>query len=416
MEYQILKFKKRRVLYLILTVLICICAGFGYAWSVLQNPIITVYHWSDSSVAVAYTITVLCSTMSPLFFGALLSRISTRICILIGALFFGGGLFLTGYMNQIWQLYLFYGFISGIGVGFIYPRMMSYVIQLYPEHRGIASGIGTAAYGSGAILWAPAAARLIETKGLSGTFYILGILFLAIIVICALFLCDPPDSFSILNTSEQSSNHFVPSLNRRQMVRTGSFYLLVVIFVFGLTAGMLVISQAAPILQQELSYTSSTASLFVSIFAACNMLGRFLWGSLSDKLGQIVIMRIVFICCMVSMVFLSIFQKESFMLFAMGLAASCYGGLASILTPLTARVFGPKYITENYGVMYVVFGLASLIGPLLATTCRSVSSSYTGAYVISGILAVSGLLLSILLTYREHSVKKLSQQKGEEKL
>ena len=82
----------------------------------------------------------------------------------------------------------------------------------------------------------------------------------------------------------------------------------------------------------------------------------------------------------------------------MGVAASCYGGLASILTPLTARMFGPRYITENYGVMYVVFGLASLIGPSLATTFKTMGGgSYTGAYVTAAVLAAVGLVLSRFL-------------------
>lgn len=83
------------------------------------------------------------------------------------------------------------------------------------------------------------------------------------------------------------------------------------------------------------------------------------------------------------------------MLLFMGVAASCYGGLASLLTPLTARMFGPRYITENYGVMYVVFGLASLIGPSLATTFKTAGGgSYTGAYMTAAVLAVIGLALS----------------------
>ena len=153
-------FQNRRWVCLIAAMVICVCAGFGYAWSVLQNPIVEQFGWSDSGVALTYTIMVLCSTMTPLFFGSLIRRLSTRLVVVIGALLFGAGLFLTGEMARLWQLYLFYGIIAGLGVGFIYPSMMAYVVRLFPDRSGMASGLGTAAYGSGAILWAPTAAYL----------------------------------------------------------------------------------------------------------------------------------------------------------------------------------------------------------------------------------------------------------------
>ena len=130
-------FLGRRWLCMAAALVICICAGFGYAWSVLQNPIVTQFGWADSGVALAYTITVLCSTMAPLLFGSLIRRISTRLGVVVGAVLFGGGLLLTSFMNQLWQLYLFYGIISGLGVGFIYPSMMAYVVRLFPDRSGL---------------------------------------------------------------------------------------------------------------------------------------------------------------------------------------------------------------------------------------------------------------------------------------
>ena len=86
----------------------------------------------------------------------------------------------------------------------------------------------------------------------------------------------------------------------------------------------------------------------------------------------------------------------------MGLAASCYGGFASVLTPLTAQMFGPRYITENYGVMYIVFGLASLIGPALAGRFRAAAGgSYAGAFLTAAALAGVGLVCSRFIKPKE---------------
>ena len=378
---------------------ICVCAGFGYAWSVLQNPIVEQFGWSDSGVALAYTITVLCSTMAPLLFGGVTRRLSTRLVVVIGALLFGAGLFLTGEMTRLWQLYLFYGIIAGLGVGFIYPSMMAYVVRLFPDRSGMASGLGTAAYGSGAILWAPAAAALMDEMGMERAFQVLGVLFAAVILVGSLLLADPPLGFqAAMSPGTGGTQGGSTDLRRGQMVRTGAFWSMVIVFTCGLVAGVIVISQASPILQQSLGCSAAAAALFVSVFSACNMAGRFLWGSLSDKLGLMNTAGAVFLLCILSMALLAVVEAESPVLVFMGVAASCYGGLASILTPLTARMFGARYITENYGVMYVVFGLASLIGPSLATTFKTMGGgSYTGAYLTAAVLAAAGLILSRFL-------------------
>ena len=100
---------------------------------------------------------------------------------------------------------------------------------------------------------------------------------------------------------------------------------------------------------------------------------------------------------LLSMAALAVTGTEGLVLLFMGVAASCYGGLASLLTPLTARMFGPRYITENYGVMYIVFGLASLIGPVLAVRLRTPDGAYTWAFAAAAVLAAVGLILNCIV-------------------
>ena len=391
-------FTKTRWVCMIASLVICVCAGFGYAWSVLQTPIVAAHGWPDAQVSLAYTITVVCSTMAPLLFGAVIRRMGTRTCIVVGAVLFGGGLFCAGFMGAVWQLYFFYGVLSGLGCGFIYPSMMAYVVRLFPEKAGMASGLGTAAYGSGAILWAPAAVGLTGAFSLSMAFRILGLAFLAVILLGSLLLREPPEDFrASLLPGEGGTGGAETGLRRGQMVKTPAFYLMVLVFTCALVAGVIVISQASPILQQTLGFTPERAAIFVSVFAACNMAGRFVWGSVSDKLGIPGTVAIVFLICIASMAALAVVSGPLPVLVAMGLAASCYGGFASVLTPLTARMFGPRYITENYGVMYVVFGLASLVGPVLAVRFHAAGGSYAGAFITAAVLAAVGLVCSRFL-------------------
>ena len=381
-----LEFQKRRWVCLLTAAVICVCAGFGYAWSVLQTSIIAGYGWPDSQVSLTYTITVVCSTMAPLLFGGPIWKLGPRRCVMVGAVLFGGGLFCTGLIQSVWQLYFCYVILSGLGCGFIYPSMMAYVVRLYPDRAGMALGIGTAAYGSGAILWAPVMVKLMDSLSLSLAFRILGIAFLAVILVDSSLLREPPEDFAAAIGAAETvgkESGCAGGLRRGEMIRTPTFYCMVGVFTCGLVAGVIVISQASPILQQSYDFPASRAALFVSLFAACNMAGRFLWGGLSDRLGIHKTVAAVFALCILSMA---------------ALAASCYGGFASVLTPLTSRMFGPRYITENYGVMYVVFGLASLIGPALAVRCKAAAGgSYTGAFLAAAALALAGLVLSRFL-------------------
>ena len=406
-------FVKKRWLSMVAALIICICAGFGYAWSVLQTPIIAVHQWPDSQVSLTYTITVLCSTMAPLLFGAVIRKLNTRTCVVVGAVLIGVGLFCTGWMSGgVWQLYLCYGVLSGLGTGFVYPTLMSYVVRLFPEKSGMASGLGTAAYGSGAIIWAPVASALIEGVSLRAAFCVLGVGFLVVILAGAFLLREPPEGFreSLCGTAgPKAAQSEGVNLRRSEMVKTLPFYMMVVIFTCGLVAGVIVISQASPILQSAYGFTAGSAAVFVSVFAACNMAGRFLWGSLSDRMGIRQVMIAVFVVCILSMVVLALVGNTVVAVIAMAVAASCYGGFASVLTPLTAKVFGAKYVTENYGVMYIVFGLASLIGPVLAVQFKAAGGgSYTGAFVAAAVLAALGLVLTLAvkLTVRKGSTRE----------
>ena len=392
--------------------IISLCAGFGYAWSVLQAPIIEIHGWSDSSVSLAYTLTVVCSTLTSLCLGAFIRKMGTKKSVLLGSVLFGGGLFLTGVMTSLWQLYFFYAVLTGVGTGLIYPVLMAYVVKLFPEKPGLASGLGTAFYGAGAMLWAPTAAGIIEGVSFKAACMILGGGFFVIIAALSFLIKDPTEAFieamsrKVQPDDDAEEEKFSESENelsaddnfrRYEMVRTKTFYLTAATFALGLIAGVIVISQASPIMQRQFGMEPVAAATFVSVFSACNMAGRFGWGAVSDKTGIRKAVLYVFAVCILSMALISIVKNDLVGIVALCLAASCYGGLASMLTPFTAQLFGSKYITENYGVMYLVFGVASLVGPLLASGIYSGMGSYTMAFVLAGVLAVIGQMISLFI-------------------
>ena len=398
-------FKKKRIYCMAAALIISLCAGFGYAWSVLQSPIIEIYGWQDSQVSLCYTLTVVFSSLTSLLLGAFIRKMGTRRSVLLGSFLFGGGLLLTGVMTSIWQLYFFYALCTGVGTGLIYPVLMAYVVKLFPEKPGLASGLGTAFYGAGAMIWAPTLAGMIEGLSFKTACMILGGGFFVIIAALSFLIKEPTEEFALEMRSagkaavssgdKKDAASAQKNYRRSEMVRTGKFYIMAVVFALGLIAGTIVISQASPIMQRTFGFAPVAAAAFVSVFSACNMAGRFGFGTLSDKIGIPKTLHIVFIVCIASMLGISLIKVDVVGIICLCLAAACYGGLASMLTPYTAQIFGAKYITENYGVMYLVFGVAGIVGPLLASGIYTGSGSYTLAFIIAAILAAIGNALSV---------------------
>lgn len=409
MSYNLKDFEKKRWISFIAALFVSVCAGFGYAWSVFQTPIVESFGWDVADVSLTFTVTIVMSTMSPLFFGGFIKKLKTKHVILIGGIFVGTGLFFTSFITSVLTLYLAYGVLAGIGVGLIYPSLMSYSVMLFPDKKGLASGCMAAAYGSGAVIWAPVAANIIEKSTLGAAFRTLGLCFFIVIIIGSFFLKQIPEGFiekiqtkvSESQVKSQSVTKKVEDKTRWQMTKTLTFYIMIVTFTFGTTSGLMVIGQASPILQSTLAFTSAKAAIFVGILSLFNTLGRLFWGTISDKLGRFNVMICLFIIAGISMLSLTMTVTPVLVIVAMALVASCYGAFSTVIAPCTADMFGTKNLTENYGLMYIVFGFASILGPRIAVTCKEMSGgSYAIAFMVAASLSLIGLLLVIYLKHK----------------
>ncbi|WP_426350323.1 L-lactate MFS transporter [Alloiococcus sp. CFN-8] len=394
----------KRIISMVAAMTVCVIAGFGYAWSVLQTPIVKTLGLSEMDVSLTFTITIVLSTLAPLVFGKWISKRRTRQVILLGGMLMGFGLFLTAYVKSAFMLYITYGVIAGLGVGFVYPCIMAYAVKLFPDSQGIASGLMAAAYGSGAVIWAPVAIKIIQSTSLGGAFKILGVIFMLLIAFLSIFIMDIPENLMGEKFHENEGlegikgSYSVRNLRRGEMVRTAMFYVMIITFTFGTTSGLMIIGQASPILQQSVGLNETKAAVFVGIFALCNTLGRFLWGIISDRIGKFSVMLLLFIITAFSMAMIAILGSSPIIIIFMALTAASYGGFATIITPLTADVFGRKYVTENYGLMYMVFGLASLIGPRVAVFFKTLNQgSYINAFIVAMAMSILGCFFALYI-------------------
>ena len=404
------KFKSKRTLIFICALIATFCAGFGYSWSILQSAIMSEHaEWAASAIAITYTIQVSLSCLSPIPLAPIISRLSVKGNIIVGGILYGVGLFACSFATSLPMLYIFYGVFAGVGVGFIYPQMMSYSVKVLPDKGSLASGFMAAAYGSGAVIWAPVANALIGNKGLSFTFAVIGIIYLVVIVAMAFFLADIPEgyvaSFSApASKSEEKAapKRVVEDKTRGQMVKTATCWIMLIGFSLALTSGMLAISQAKGIVATTGGNLATQAALCVSVITLFNTVGRLVWGTVSTKTGIYNVMIILCAIAAVSMAALAVVPNGVLVVVFLALAASCFGGFATLLTPMTADFFGYKNLTANFGFMYIAFAVASLIGPRLATSLVSTDAAgnvvgYTQAYIVGAVLSAVGIICAVVL-------------------
>lgn len=409
MEKKYLAFEKKKPLFYAAGLVICFILGLGYCWSVLQTPFVQALGDESitATVALTYTLCVLCSTMSPTILGGFTRHLKTNQVVLIGAVLFGAGNILSGYVVSIGMLLFVYGIMTGVGTGLMYPTLMGYSASAFPEKQGAASGLFAGIYGGSAMIWSPVMANMIAGKGLRFTFTAVGLLCLVVCVVCALVIRPVPEGYiewkkerAGMNTAKkeakQAAEQKVPDLDRAGMVKTSMFYVAAVTFAFGLTSGMMVISQCTQIMGKTFGIEPTKAALYASLLSCMSMVGRILWGAVTDHTDKYVTLCIICAIPVLTMGLLSTSPSMIITVVCMALTALCYGGFGGTITPITADLFGSKYITENYGVMYLMFGIAGLIGPRVAVTLSS-SGSYSKAFLVGCILAAISLAAAFVV-------------------
>lgn len=423
MEKQFESFEKKRFLYYVLTVVVGFMYGLGYTWSVVQTPFVEAMNGDPAkitaTVALVYTACVLFSTMSPTLFGGFTKKLKPNQLTIIGGAMFGIGYLACGHIHTLPLLFFTYSVLTGIGTGLVYPTLMGYVATLYPEKTGTYSSIYAGVYGGSAMVWSPLLALIVANNGLEGMSNIIGPVSFVIIVVIGFIIKPAPEGYIDYKKSQMAAPAAsgkkapvskVPDLNRGQMAKTPIFYIAMVTFAFGLTSGMFVISQASPILQSQYGLTAVGAATFVSLNSFASLAGRIVFGTVTDHTDKYVTLCIIPALSVVGMGLLSILMKNPTSHIAaaacMAIVAFGYGGFGGTITPITADLFGTKYITENFGVMYLNFGIAALIGPRIAVKFGAGSGNYPLAFGIGAVIA----LISVIAAFVVRAKVKASQK------
>jgi len=374
-----------------------IALGAVYAWSVFRVPLTKQFGWSTSEVTLTFTISIFVLGIAAFFGGLWLNRKGPRVVAITGGALYGIGVFLASFSaNKLWWLYLSYGLIGGIGLGFSYIVPVAVLVKWFPDRRGLITGVAVGGFGAGALITAPVATRLIQSVGVLNTFAYLGIAYLIVTVVSSLFMKNPPDGWrpeGWTPTASQTSQRAGRDYTLGEALKTWQWYTLWLLLFLNTLAGISIISQEAPIFEELVGVGAVAAASMVGLASIGNAFGRVFWAWVSDSITRRATFFVMFVIQVLLFWFLPSITAVWFMTIVAFVVLMCYGGGFGTMPAFAADYFGSKNVGPIYGLMLTAWGCASAVGPLLIAYMRQTTGSYRGAlHIIAGVMAVSALV------------------------
>jgi MFS transporter, OFA family, oxalate/formate antiporter len=378
-------------------VLLQVALGAVYAWSVFRAPLTKQFGWSISEVTLTFTISIFVLGIAAFFGGLWLNRVGPRVVALTGGFLYGLGVFLASFSDhKLWWLYLSYGVIGGIGLGFSYIVPVAVLVKWFPDRRGLITGIAVGGFGAGALVTAPVATRLIQSVGVLQTFAYLGIAFLVVTVAAGYFMQNPPAGWKPEGwrpTSSQASQRSSRDYTLGEALSTWQWWALWLLLFLNTSAGISVISQESPLFQELARVSAVAAAGMVGVASIGNAFGRVFWAWASDSITRRATFVVMFLGQTLLFWALPKINSAGVLTIVAFIVLMCYGGGFGTMPAFAADYFGTKNVGAIYGLMLTAWGSASAFGPLLIAYLRQASGSYgEGLHVIAGVMAVSVLL------------------------
>lgn len=383
--------------------LINVCLGSIYAFSVFRKPLETLWDITSSQSGYPFMVFLAVFAMAMPLAGNLIARWGPKKAAMLGGLLAGIGWIAASFSADIATLTILYGVIGGAGVGIVYGCPIAVVAKWFPQQSGLAIGLTVMGFGISALVIAPLMKAMIDHPdiGILHTFLYLGIVFLFVITLLAQLLSFPPTGWAPVGIKTAlTTTTTSPAINItwQAMLKTRSFYALWATYTIGCLAGLMAIGIASPVGTEVAKLDATTAALAVSLFAVFNGLGRPLFGAITDKLGPKYTAMISFAMILGVSLLVSLFGQGHALLylFAFCVLWMCLGGWLAIAPTTTGILFGKLHYAQNYGLVFTAYGAGAILGTLLSGNIKDITGSYLGAFPIVAGLAILGMIIAAI--------------------
>jgi MFS family permease len=389
--------------------------GEIYAFSVFKVPLKDHFGTGLTPIGIIFSIAIGMLGLSAAFGGRWVERAGPRKAMSLAAVCWGSG-FLIGAVGvatkQLWLVYLGVGFIGGIGLGIGYISPVSTLIKWFPDRPGMATGLAIMGFGGGAIIASPLEAKLLSTfatkpeDAIVGSFVVLGVVYFVAMMLGAMAVKVPAEGWrpeGWTGPSRQRAMISTGNVTATNAIKTPQFWLLWTVLFCNVTAGIGILEQAAPMIQDFFgSVTAAAAAGFVGLLSLCNMSGRFVWSSTSDAVGRKPIYMMYLGVGAVCYFLLATAGTASVAVFVIltGVILSFYGGGFATVPAYLKDLFGTIEVGAIHGRLLTAWSAAGIVGPLivngLADHETSVGKSGSDLYTISLFIMVGVLVVGFL--------------------
>lgn len=397
---------KNRWLIALAAVGIHISIGSIYAWSNFTNPLKEMFGWSDSEVALTFSIAILFLGLAAAFLGHFVEKHGPRKAGLLSATLFGLGIAGSGLavaLESKTLLYLFYGVLGGVGLGVGYITPVSTLVKWFPDRRGMATGLAIMGFGFAAAISSPIMNYLITNYGVANTFYTLGISYFVIMVLAASYLEKPPEGWmpagykAKIDAGKAKPAMELSQLTANESVKTRRFWYLWIMLFINVTCGIAILAVAKPLAMESIGIDKVAAAALVGVIGLFNGIGRIAWASISDYIGRPLTYSIFFGLQIVIFFFLPDVSLQWLFVGMLIIVYTCYGGGFASIPAYIGDLFGTKQLGAIHGYILTAWAAAGLAGPLFAAWIKDTTGSYEGSLTFFAGLFVIALIVSLLI-------------------
>jgi OFA family oxalate/formate antiporter-like MFS transporter len=410
-------------------ILIQLCLGAIYAWSAFTKQLNEApFEFSKTKTQWVFAV----GLASFAFFMALIAgkwqaKVGPRIVAITGGIIMGAGYVLASFAPSspggFWWIMIGVGLLGGAGIGFAYVCPIACLVKWFPDKKGMITGLAVAGFGFGALIWVKLTGGFTfgpvklsgDWTGLYGmgwtvqeVFRLYGILFAVIVFLGALVMINPPDGWQPRGWVPPEASHAssgAANFSMGQMVGTPQFWGLFFTFVFGATAGLMVIgvirlfgvdalTEGGLEEAQAVTITGTAMGLF---YALLNGLGRIIWGTISDFTGRkaaIILMSLAQGIMMILFYFIG--GTEWGLYLGAAIIGFNFGGNFALFPAATADFFGNKNVGSNYPLVFLAYGVGGIVGPILGGRMGD-AQAWMWAFIPAGIACLLGAVIMIAM-------------------
>jgi OFA family oxalate/formate antiporter-like MFS transporter len=378
-------------------------ANLQYGWTLFVNPIDQKHHWGRAAIQVAFTIFVLTETWLVPLEGYLIDKFGPRVMVGGSGVLVAIAWVMNSFAGSLGALYLGAA-IGGIGAGVIYGASVGNALKWFPDRRGLATGLTAAGFGAGSALTVVQIASMIASSGYETAFLWFGLGQGLIVILFSLFLRAPAAGEVAAPAApavQQSRRDYGPA----EVLATPAFWVMYVMFVMVGTGGLMATAQLAPIAKDFqidavpvsiLGLTLPALTFALSIDRVLNGFTRPFFGWVSDQIGRENTMFIAFLLEGIGIYALLQFASNPFLFVILsGLVFFAWGEIYSLFPATCTDLYGRKFATTNYGMLYTAKGTAALLVPLGNLLYDATGKSWTAVFIVAAILNIVAAVMAI---------------------